>query len=783
MPRRTLWTPWILTASLASGLMASAAGAAVPTTSSMEGVLLSSGGGPAADGNYTVAISIYAAETGGAAVWSETGVTIAAKGGQFNYQLGSKTPLTAAALNLSKAWIGMQIGTDPELPRKQLGSNAFAFRAAVAEALECTGCLKATHLEAAVLQPYAKSTDLTAYAKTADLGTYAKTADLSAYAKVTDLTAYAKKTDLSSYATTASLADYVKAASLAKVAGTGSYADLTNKPTLATVAASGSYADLTNKPVMAKLGDACGTNLVMKGIKADGTYECVTAGIAPDMINEISNDLIWNQFVDGVNGTKDVQIKDGFAAGVTDTLTFPDVGLAQKLWVDLSLSNSDVSKVVVELYGPGMSAPYLLYNGGKTGQAIVAKYNDGTPLVSGDMNKDWLNKNIKGNWSITVKDTSAIVVPPGTPPYTYDGKFNWSLSIQTLSSKKIQVKGNLIVDGGLTMGAGGAIAGDVTFKDHVEFLDGCPQTASGERTLAMGGVCLAGAAGGKNWQNAVDYCHNMGAYVCSGSQSLLLRKQGVLANYTPAQYGSANWIASYSDNDGRWRDEIVGDASDDTGAGAAFSVACCFNWTPPRTSDQIVKVAANDTGVRVTHIHNTADVPFHYAAAYCASLKSDVCDKSQLVYLRTAGKISAGYFWSNDGEDTDGAVEYGTAGSGTLPNDLPLINGQAFACCAGERPTTACPSGTTNSGGVCYKKVVNSGTTWVNAAKDCAAIGSRVCSVAESSVLRRKGVLTIAGSWSGGFNDCDGNCAGTNGIGNAANNLNPNSGYGYACCL
>jgi hypothetical protein len=171
------------------------------------------------------------------------------------------------------------------------------------------------------------------------------------------------------------------------------------------------------------------------------------------MINEISNDLIWNQFVDSTSGTKDVLIKDGFSAGVTDTLAFPDVGVTQKLWVDVNVSNSDVSKVVVELYGPGMSTPYLLYNGGKTGSALVAKYNDGDALVSGDMNKDWLGKNIKGTWSITVKDTAAITVPPGTPAFVNDGKFNWSISIQTLSSKKVQIKGNLLVDGSIKVGA------------------------------------------------------------------------------------------------------------------------------------------------------------------------------------------------------------------------------------------------------------------------------------------------------------------------------------------
>ncbi len=423
-----------------SATVAGPAAAAVPTQTAIEGVLLSSGGGPAADGNYTVTVGIYSAETGGNPVWAESGVTVAAKGGQFSYQLGAKTPLAAAALSLPAAWIGIQIGSDPELPRKPLGSSPFALRAAVAEALECSGCLKAGNLDAGVLQPYAKS---------ADLGAYAKTADLSAYAKASDLGAYAKTADLSNYAKASDLADYVKASSLAKVAGTGSYADLKDAPTLHKVATTGSYADLTNQPVMAKLGASCGTNLVLKGIKLDGTYECVSAGIGPDLINEISNDLIWNQFVDSKSGTADVQIKDGFSAGVTDTLTFPDVGLAEKISVNFSGLNSDMTKVVVELYGPGMSSPYILYNGGKTGTALVAKYNDGDALVSGDMNKDWLNKNIKGNWSITVKDIAAIQVPPGTPPFTFDGKFNWSIAIQTLSSKKIQIKGDLIVDGEL----------------------------------------------------------------------------------------------------------------------------------------------------------------------------------------------------------------------------------------------------------------------------------------------------------------------------------------------
>ena len=84
---------------------------------------------------------------------------------------------------------------------------------------------------------------------------------------------------------------------------------------------------------------------------------------------------------------------------------------------------------------------------------------------------------------------------------------------------------------------------------------------------------------------------------------------------------------------------------------------------------------------------------------------------------------------------------------------------------------------------MCTVKVVNSGTKWVDAARDCGKLGASICTVSQSSVLRKNGVLKHSGNWTAGFNDCDGQCSGSHGIGNAGNNLNPNSNYGYACCL
>ncbi len=421
---------------LVSALLASSALAAVPTATSVEGLLLSAGGGPAADGNYTVTFAIYAAETGGAPIWSEAGVTVVAKGGQFSYLLGSKTPLVAASLNLQNAWLGVQIGADPELSRRPLGATLFALRAAVAETLECTGCVKVGALDAAVLQPYAKTTDLAPFAKSTDLSAYAKTADLAAYAKSSDLGAYAKSTDLSAY---------VKAASLAAVAGTGSYTDLSNTPTLAKVATTGDYADLKNAPAIPAVNKLCGTGLFLKGFNADGSINCtaiVAADLPVDAIKTLSNGLLTNQFTDSQLGTTDVAIKDGLGAGVSDTLVFPDVGIAQKITVNMTIANSDLSGVRVELYAPGIATPYILYDGGKTGTTLTAAFNDTTALVSGDLNKDWVGKNIKGSWSVTVKDLKL-----GGGTGGIDGKFNWGISIQTLSSKKVEITGDLVLDG------------------------------------------------------------------------------------------------------------------------------------------------------------------------------------------------------------------------------------------------------------------------------------------------------------------------------------------------
>jgi subtilisin-like proprotein convertase family protein len=438
----------------ALSLLPVAVQAAVPAGVAVEGALYSAGGGPAADGSYTVTFSLYKDSQTATAAWSES-ASVTVKGGLFTSVLGLTKALDGTTLTALGAApvLGVKVDPDPELPRKPVESVLYALRAASAESVACSGCIGTAQLDPTALAPYAKSASLS---KAATSGAYADLTgapDLSVYAK---LAALAKVASSGSYADLTGAPDltaYAKVSSLAKVAGTGAYADLSGTPTLAKVATSGAYADLTGAPVAVAVNSQCGTGLVVKGHNADGSLNCIAAmdlsAIPPDGINEISNNLIYNQFVDTVQGGTAVLIPDNNPVGVSDTLTFPDLGIAQALNVTVDISNSDTKTLKVSVFDPN-NIEYVLFNGGAAGSSVKATYPTPTKPVSGDLTT-WVGKNPAGKWFLKVVDT-------GFLNNTKDGQINsWSIGIQTLSSKKVQVKGNLLVDGSVKIGADTAV--------------------------------------------------------------------------------------------------------------------------------------------------------------------------------------------------------------------------------------------------------------------------------------------------------------------------------------
>ncbi|MBI5610945.1 MAG: proprotein convertase P-domain-containing protein, partial [Deltaproteobacteria bacterium] len=410
---RALKNALIVTASALAALVLPATAFAVPTSTAIEGVLLSASGGPAADGTYQLTLRLYGQEVGGTAGWQEGPLDVVVKSGQFSLIAGAKTPLTSAVLaGLATPFVGIQVGNDPELPRRPLQSIAYALRAGVAEGLDCSGCIAAKNLDAAVLQPYAKTTDV-----------------------ATSLQGYAKSTDVQS-AIGAALQPYVQASALAKVAATGQYNDLAGTPKLADVATTGKFADLLAIPAMAKVGVTCGTGLVVKGIKADGSLECVAGGVSasslpPDGLDEVSNGLLTNQFTESNASTATpVAIPDFLGAGVSDSLNFGDYGTAQGLAVAVTVTNSDISKVRIDLYDPA-GTKTTIYNGEKTGTKLelLASSANLSSLAA------WIGQNPKGLWSITVADLGK-----GTGPT--DGKIeSWQVQMQTLSKQRVAAGG------------------------------------------------------------------------------------------------------------------------------------------------------------------------------------------------------------------------------------------------------------------------------------------------------------------------------------------------------
>ena len=387
-----------------AGLTTRPVQAAVPTTLAVTGALQASGG-IAADGDYIMSFGLYDKDKGGTALWQEGPLLVVAKGGVFHIDLGAKTPVQAAMLaSAPQIWLSVSVGSDAELPRKPLHSVAFSLRAAAAEALDCSGCVGAAHLDPKALQGYVKSGDLQGFAQKSELG------------------------------------DYVKAAALAKVAGSGAYKDLIDPPKFADVASTGQYADLQGLPTAIKLGTACGTGLVMRGIKVDGSYDCV-AGFDPsalpvDALGQVSNGLLTNQFTEVTTSAKvPLDIPDGLVTGVSDALTVADFGTTQGLSVTVDISNSDISKLKVTLFDPG-GVNYILHNLSGTGTALKATWPSPDKVAQGDLSV-WKTKNPKGVWSITVVDASGTIGKS-------DGKLlSWSIAVKTVSGSKVAATGGL----------------------------------------------------------------------------------------------------------------------------------------------------------------------------------------------------------------------------------------------------------------------------------------------------------------------------------------------------
>jgi hypothetical protein len=114
-------------------LLASPHAGAVPQTINYQGFLTTSGGAPV-DATVAMTFRLYAAESGGVALWSETKPAVAVSNGIFSVVLGSTMPIQLPFD--APYWIGVTVNADDEMtPRQPAASSPYAFRAAIADAV------------------------------------------------------------------------------------------------------------------------------------------------------------------------------------------------------------------------------------------------------------------------------------------------------------------------------------------------------------------------------------------------------------------------------------------------------------------------------------------------------------------------------------------------------------------------------------------------------------------------------------------------------------------------
>ena len=308
-------------------------------------------------------------------------------------------------------------------------------------------------------------------------------------------------------------------------------------------------------------------------------------------------------------------------------------------------------------------------------------------------------------------------------------------------------------------------------------LDGvCVVSYNSESGGGCGEFGFGCGGGGATFLTAALTCAGQGADLCTDSQAwgFTHGQQQDITAWATLITGQA-WTASFSDNDSNAWNSVNGGTGDDHSPDDLYGWSCCGGTTP--SGSRVVPQLIN--GVKVLALHDVQDTYWSGAARYCAMLNGDICSDSQTALIRQSGALTVPS-WTNSHADNDGN-QYSMVNGGTNDDNYPS-NQYGFACCASNLPADlGCPVERTF--GVCASQIHDvADTNFMSAAAACSALGSDLCSVAQTGVLRAAGAIT-APMWTNSHSDNDGQwLAFAVGI-EVDDNPDLNNSYGYACCV
>ncbi|MBK9605958.1 MAG: hypothetical protein IPO58_05820 [Betaproteobacteria bacterium] len=108
---------------------------AVPHVLNFQGYLTTSNGTPVT-ATVSMQFKLYASDTGGSPIYSETQPSVAVTNGQFNVVIGTPGPIPDNVPFDQPYWLAITVGGDAEMePRQLLGASPYAIRSATTEAL------------------------------------------------------------------------------------------------------------------------------------------------------------------------------------------------------------------------------------------------------------------------------------------------------------------------------------------------------------------------------------------------------------------------------------------------------------------------------------------------------------------------------------------------------------------------------------------------------------------------------------------------------------------------
>ena len=108
-------------------------------TINFQGKLTNPNGSNVANGTYSVVFTLYTADSGGTALWTET-QNVTTSTGLFRVALGSVNSLASVDFNQDNLYLGIKVGSDAEMtPRIRFTASPYAFNAQKVNGLNVSG--------------------------------------------------------------------------------------------------------------------------------------------------------------------------------------------------------------------------------------------------------------------------------------------------------------------------------------------------------------------------------------------------------------------------------------------------------------------------------------------------------------------------------------------------------------------------------------------------------------------------------------------------------------------